>query len=174
MKVLYTGGARSGKSSRAQSVGERIGTRRLFIATAEAGDQEMAQRIRQHQADRGSLWNTVEAPRDPAAAIREHGANHDVILLDCVTLWVSNLLCSGVNPGDFSAALQTLSETICNCPRHVLVVTNEVGLGIVPGDALSRQYRDMLGKANQVLAATCECVVLMVAGLPLVIKGAEP
>lgn len=174
MRVLYTGGARSGKSARAQAVAERLGPRRLFIATAEGLDDDMRARIRRHQQDRGPGWVTVEEPLDPAAVITREAAHHDVLLLDCLTLWVSNLLCKDVAATAFDAAVAGLVTAVQACPVPLLLVTNEVGLGIVPADAFTRCYRDMLGRTNQALAAACDAVVLMISGLSLPVKGVEP
>ena len=174
MRVLYTGGARSGKSHRAQRVAERLGERRLFVATAEPLDEDMQARIDRHKKERGPSWVTAEAPLDPAAVIAERAGAFDVVVLDCLTLWVSNRLGNEDEGDRFTAAVTTLTDAIEACRTPLLVVTNEVGLGIVPADQISRKYRDMLGWANQKVAAACDVVVLMVSGLPLPIKGVEP
>ncbi|MFH1808799.1 MAG: bifunctional adenosylcobinamide kinase/adenosylcobinamide-phosphate guanylyltransferase [Pseudomonadota bacterium] len=174
MKVLYTGGARSGKSARAQQVAERLGPRRLFVATAEPGDDEMQARIARHQAERGEGWTTVEEAMAPAMALLRHGPQHDVVVLDCLTLWVSNLLCAELDDDELARRFDALDAALRSCRVPVLLVSNEVGLGLVPGDALSRRYRDALGSLNQKMAASCDAVVVMVSGLPLVLKGHEP
>src|SRR5689334_20626396 len=162
MRMLITGGARSGKSRHAQEIAESLGEQRTYIATAEAGDDDMAARIRRHREARGPGWTTVEEPLDPARAIAG-----DVVLIDCLTLWVSNLIHARDDVGpDFDRLLHALGRA----PGHVLVVTNEVGLGIVPDSPLARRYRDELGRLNQRVATACDRVVMMIAGLPLRVK----
>lgn len=167
---LVTGGARSGKSTYAQRAAEEAaGDDLLFVATAEPLDDDMADRIRRHRDDRGPRWRTVEAPVDVAEVIRAERA--DAIVLDCLTLWVSNLLC-GRDASDEQIVRH--ADALCDALRAqrapIWIVTNEVGLGIVPADALSRRYRDGLGRCNQRVAAAADRVTLMVAGLPLAVK----
>jgi adenosylcobinamide kinase/adenosylcobinamide-phosphate guanylyltransferase len=174
VKVLYLGGARSGKSSRAQAVAERLGPRRLFVATAEPLDDDMRDRIARHRADRGPGWSTVEEPVKLGEVLAAHAGRDDVVLVDCLTLWVSNLLCRDIPDPACREVVEGLCMALRRATGHVIVVSNEVGLGIVPADGLSRRYRDMLGRVNQEIAAASDCVVLMVAGLPVTVKGVEP
>lgn len=169
MRVLVTGGARSGKSRHAQALAESLGPRRVYLATAEALDDEMADRIRRHQADRGPGWRTVEAPLDPAAHVRRADPD-EVVLLDCLTLWVSNLMMARGLDTALEPDFERLCAAIHATPNPVVVVTNEVGLGIVPDNALARRFRDEAGRLNQAVAAACERVVLCVAGIPVNIK----
>jgi adenosyl cobinamide kinase/adenosyl cobinamide phosphate guanylyltransferase len=167
--TLVTGGARSGKSDHAEHLAREAGGTVTFIATAEAGDEEMARRIARHRAQRPDGWRTVEAPADPAAAIL--AAEGSVVVLDCVTLLVSNLLTSG---GE-EAVLAQVDAILRARSAHagsLIVVTNEVGLGIVPANALARLYRDVLGLANRIVAEAADTVVLMVSGIPVRVKSA--
>jgi len=165
--TLITGGARSSKSSYAEALARASGAPVLFVATAEAGDDDMRERIRRHRASRPPEWQTLEEPLSVAVALRAHNPS-GVVLLDCITLLVSNLLLAGrpVQP-----EIQALVDWQRSSEAMLIAVTNEVGLGIVPENALARRYRDELGLANQTLAAAAGQVVLMVAGLPLAIKG---
>ncbi len=170
MKTLITGGARSGKSAHALLLAERSPGAKIFIATAEAHDAEMRARIVKHKAERGPGWITVEEPLNVAEAVTAHGAAGNIIVLDCLTLWASNLL-EQADDAAFARNADELAAAAAGVAAAVIVVTNEVGLGIVPGDPLSRAYRDRLGLVNARLAAVCGRVILMVAGLPLMIKG---
>lgn len=174
MNVLYTGGARSGKSNRALEKAEKRGIRRLFIATAEPLDKEMQDRIVRHRAERGELWTTVDEPVEVTSVIAHHDNDTEVFLLDCLTMWISNLMGKGLDDGDIRSKVLELVDALGTCSADVLLVSNEVGQGIVPVEAMGRRYRDLLGWTNQQIAATCDCVVFMVAGLPMVIKGREP
>ena len=165
--TLVTGGARSGKSAFAEMLARHSGLPRRYIATAQAFDAEMAARIARHQEDRGPDWDTVEAPLDLAPALRAGGGQ--VTLVDCATLWLTNHLLAG---HDLAAQSTHLLADLAACPGPVIVVTNEVGWGIVPHDALSRQFRDEQGRLNQRLAAQAGLVVAVIAGLPLALKGA--
>ena len=162
---LITGGARAGKSSFALREAERAaeGGVITFIATAEARDDEMTERIAKHRAERGEQCATVEAPWRLASAIST--ATGAAIVVDCVTMWTCNLICDGVEP-DAGALITALSAV----QAPVLLVTNEVGLGIVPAAALSRRYQDALGRVNQALARRADHVTLMVCGLPVRVK----
>jgi adenosylcobinamide kinase / adenosylcobinamide-phosphate guanylyltransferase len=167
--ILITGGARSGKSRYAEERARAAGALLLYIATAEARDEEMARRIAAHRARRGAEWTTVEAPLEIARALAENRGRCDTALVDCVTLWLSNLL---ERPGE-NAIERAVEEFVAgaldfNAP--VFVVANEVGSGIVPESALARKFRDVAGWTNQRLAAAADEVVLMVAGLPVFVK----
>lgn len=165
--LLVMGGARSGKSRYAQDWIEAHAGRLAFIATAQRSDGEMDDRITRHQADRGPRWNTHEAPLDLPAAIEGMQDQSDAILVDCLTLWLSNLMLA-----DRDIALETLSleAAITACGVPLALVTNEVGQGIVPMNALARRFRDEAGRLNQRIATTCRNVVLITAGLPLALK----
>jgi adenosylcobinamide kinase / adenosylcobinamide-phosphate guanylyltransferase len=164
---LVIGGARSGKSAHAQRLAEAVAPARTFIATAEAFDAEMAERIARHRADRDDSWSTTDAPRALPEAIRAHGGGNGVLLVDCVTLWLSNLLLADA---DLDHAGAALTDAVAAATTSIIIVANEVGQGIVPDNALARRFRDAAGRLNQRLAATCDAVDLVVAGIPLTIK----
>lgn len=175
--VLVLGGARSGKSSFAERLATKSGRSVAFIATATAGDDEMRERIARHRASRCSGWQTIEESVDIARAVRDAGAVADVLLLDCMTLWLANWMMQGDYAGRLQddealAAIDTLLDVVASLPTNktLIVVTNEVGLGIVPEYALGRVYRDTLGYVNQRLARVADRVYLMVAGLAVDIK----
>lgn len=165
--TLILGGARSGKSAHAQAQAEASGAALVMIATAEAMDGEMSERIARHQAERGEKWRTVEAPIDLARAIAALKAG-DAAVVDCLTLWVSNLLMRGMNVSDEAEDLIAALEA---CPARLWLVSNETGMGIVPENALARRFRDEAGRLHQRLAAKADRVVMIVAGLPLALKG---
>ena len=165
---LIVGGARSGKSRLAEKLAHAAGLPRHYIATAEIWDEEMRARIAQHIADRGGDWVTHEAPRDVAGAL---GRADGVVLIDCATLWLTNVMLGG---GDIQAETAGLLAAIAGHQGPVIVVSNEVGWGIVPENALARAFRDEQGRLNQRLAAEAELVVGVMAGLPLVLKGKLP
>lgn len=169
MTLLVLGGARSGKSRYAQERCERIGQGRLaYVATAQAFDTEMAERIALHQGERGERWLTIEAPMDAPAALGAAAGQVDAILVDCLTLWLSNLMLA---EADIASARVALADAVAACPVPVILVANEVGLGIVPDNALARRFRDEAGRLNQDMASLCREVVLLTAGLPLTLKG---
>jgi adenosylcobinamide kinase/adenosylcobinamide-phosphate guanylyltransferase len=167
--ILVTGGARSGKSRYAEQRTQELGERRLYIATAEAKDEEMAQRIAAHQKRRGNQWITVEEPVELAAALAARRGGTDCALVDCLTLWLSNLMLRR----DEKYVQEKVEELLQTVPRldfHLVLVTNEVGLGIVPDNFLARQFRDLAGWANQQVATLATEVIIMVAGIPMVVK----
>lgn len=174
--ILVTGGTRSGKSSLAERLAQQFGGRVLYVATAEPGDDEMRLRIERHQAARPPEWGTLNAPRDAIAALRAVEGQWDTILFDCLTLYATNLLlereAESPDPEVVLAEdLHDLAEyLVAEWPRSV-VVTNEVGSGIVPMDRLSRLFRDLQGRANQLFAAKADEVYFCVSGIPLKIKG---
>ena len=168
--VLVLGGARSGKSRYAQALAEAARPRRLFIATAEAGDAEMAARIARHQGDRGADWQTREEPLELAAALRAEARQDRAMLVDCVTLWLSNLMFAG---RDLSAEISILAKEIGVIKGPLILVSNEVGLGIVPESPLGREFRDWQGRTNQELAKVCDVVAFLAAGLPVLLKPAQ-
>ena len=163
--TLILGGARSGKTSHALRAAEATGRDLVMIATAQALDDEMQARITQHRAERGPAWRTVEAPLDLAGALAKVGPD-DVAVVDCLTLWASNLMHA---ERDVETEAATLIAALAG--REVLLVSNEVGLGIVPDNALARRFRDVAGRLNQQVAAAADKVVFIAAGLPLALKG---
>lgn len=166
-RLLVLGGARSGKSRYAQARCEAIGGRLIYIATGQAGDDEMADRIARHRADRGPCWETVEAPTDLAAAIEAASRRADAVLVDCLTLWLSNLMLGG---HDLARARAMLAQAVRDARVPLVLIANEVGLGIVPDNALARRFRDEAGWINQQIAAIADEVVLVAAGLSLPLK----
>jgi adenosylcobinamide kinase / adenosylcobinamide-phosphate guanylyltransferase len=165
--ILVLGGARSGKSRYAEGLITALPPPWTYIATAEAGDDEMAARIADHRARRGAQWHTVEAPRDLVRALSACGA--EPVLIDCLTLWLSNLMLA---EADIDAETAQLEQVLKAARGPRVLVANEVGSGIVPSTALGRRFRDCQGILNQRIAACAERVVLTVAGLPLALKGA--
>lgn len=166
-RLFVLGGARSGKSRYAQQRAEALAGRHVFIATAEAWDAEMAERIDRHRADRDARWETVDAPRDLAAALDAASGTGAVVLVDCLTLWASNLLLADA---DIEQATAGLRAAIMRFDGRLILVANETGLGIVPDNALARRFRDAAGRINQAVAAVAEEVTLIVAGLPMRVK----
>lgn len=166
--ILVLGGARSGKSTHARTLAEASGLAPVMIATAQAHDAEMAERIARHRAERDARWHTREAPQDLIDALREEARPGRTIVVDCVTLWLSNLMLADA---DTDAAIASLVDALREAPCPVALVSNEVGSGIVPAHELGRRFRDLQGRANQALAAAADEVVLVVAGIPLTIKA---
>jgi adenosyl cobinamide kinase/adenosyl cobinamide phosphate guanylyltransferase len=166
--TLVLGGARSGKSRYAESLIAALPPPWIYIATAEAGDEEMATRIESHCERRGAHWRTVEAPRALASALVACGETP--VLVDCLTLWLSNLMLADA---DIEVETTQLEKALGAASGPVVVVANEVGSGIVPSSPLGRKFRDAQGVLNQRIAARAERVILMVAGLPLAVKGAS-
>lgn len=168
--TLVLGGARSGKSAFAQGAAEaraaETGGRLVMVATAQAFDSEMAERIARHREDRGSAWTTVEAPMDLAAALDGLVAG-DVVVVDCLTLWLSNLM---LDDRDLAKAAAELVAVVGRFEGALWLVSNEVGFGIVPDNALARRFRDEAGRLHQALAQAAEAVTLVVAGLTLRLK----
>jgi adenosylcobinamide kinase / adenosylcobinamide-phosphate guanylyltransferase len=172
MLTLILGGARSGKSTHALALAGDA-ARVLFIATGEPHDDEMAARIAAHKTERPSRWDTLEEPRALAAALQPRVAAYDVVILDCLTLWVSNLLLASP-PTDPAAAVPSLLDVYEVHDADWIIVSNEVGLGIVPDSPLARAYRDALGTVNRQIAKAADVVLFMVAGLPLQVKPPPP
>ena len=162
--TLVLGGARSGKSAHAEALFPQGG---LYLATGEARDDEMARRIRHHRDRRGPAWTTVEEPLDLAAALGRAVAGGQPVLIDCLTLWIANLMEAG---RDVDAATAQLCGLLAVPPKRVVLVSNEVGLGLVPETPLGRAFRDHQGRVNQRVAAVCRRVVFVAAGLPLILK----
>jgi adenosylcobinamide kinase/adenosylcobinamide-phosphate guanylyltransferase len=167
--VLVMGGARSGKSSWALKYTQALYESCLFIATAEVKDEEMAERVKYHQSSRGPMWKLLEEPLHLDEALRNKCGQADAILIDCLTIWLSNVLLKEGKTGvaDYQ---DRLINAIAHTPRTVVMVSNEVGSGIVPDNLLGRDFRDLAGLLNQKLAAMADKVVLTVAGLPLYLK----
>lgn len=164
--TLILGGARSGKTRRALELAS-TSTRKVYIATAEVHDEEMGARIARHAAERDSTWTTIEAPLDLAEALADQqGA--EILVVDCLTMWLSNLMHAG---RDLEAETERLSTALQACPANVVLVSNEVGLGIVPDNALARTFRDAQGRLNQGIARIAHVVEFVAAGLPLRLKG---
>jgi adenosylcobinamide kinase/adenosylcobinamide-phosphate guanylyltransferase len=165
--VLVIGGARSGKSRHAQQLAERASGPLVFVATAQAFDAEMTDRIARHRADRDGRWRTVEAPVDLAAAVAAYDTPGATMLVDCLTLWSSNLM---LGDEDIDRHLARLDAALAAVRGRVILVSNEVGWGIVPDNAMARAFRDVAGRVNQSVAARAQAVDLVVAGLPLALK----
>ncbi|WEF32753.1 bifunctional adenosylcobinamide kinase/adenosylcobinamide-phosphate guanylyltransferase [Pseudoduganella chitinolytica] len=182
-RTLVLGGARSGKSAHAERLAAQAGKEVIYIATAGAGDGEMAQRIALHRAQRPAHWTTVEEKLALPQALATWRAPHRVVLVDCLTLWLSNLLFDGGAdypdvgaielPSRFHAERTALLAELTQPRGDVIFVANEVGMGIVPYGAITRAYADEAGRLNQAVAALCDRAVFVAAGLPLVLKG-EP
>lgn len=168
--TLITGGARSGKSAYAERLARASGLQRRYLATGQAFDSEMATRIEQHRRDRGEGWQLLETPLDVAPALAS-AAPDSVTLFDCATLWLSNQLFAG---RDLAHEAGALIGALAASPGPVILVTNELGQGIVPGDALSRQFRDEQGRLNQRLGQAAGLVIAVMCGLPLALKGPLP
>jgi len=173
--ILLLGGARSGKSTMAQELARQLGNKVLFVATAEPLDEEMKTRIEQHKKSRPENWRTLEATHNIGKTLKKQIGDAEVIIIDCLTLLVSNLL---KNEPDYpKAEKQVISEinqiiaTMKSTKAHFIIVSNEVGLGLVPDNKLGRIYRDLLGKANQLIAQNTSTVYFMAAGIPLKLKS---
>ncbi|MCH7542627.1 MAG: bifunctional adenosylcobinamide kinase/adenosylcobinamide-phosphate guanylyltransferase [Proteobacteria bacterium] len=173
--TLIIGGARSGKSKHGEALIENCraggGAKPLYIATAEAGDGEMAARIEKHKRRRGVRWETLEEPLEIAAALEANGRADRAILVDCLTLWLSNLMGKG---RDIAAETARLLGALDDLEGPVVLIANEVGLGIVPEGALAREFRDRAGELNQAMAERAERVVFIAAGIAMTIKDAAP
>lgn len=169
--ILVTGGARSGKSRFAEKLTEAYQPLRGYLATAEAGDGEMAARIVRHQARRGEGWQTVEEPLRVEEAVRCNDGRFNVLLMDCVTLWISNLMFRGEGgEAGVLPAVRSLADSFPSLKTPLVIVTNEVGMGIVPEHPLSRSFRDLAGEANEMIAAAADEVYVTISGLPLKLK----
>jgi len=164
--IMVTGGARSGKSGLAESMASRFSGERFYLATAEAGDAEMTQRIEHHRERRGEGWTTIEEPLELARALRESDDGQSPRLVDCLTLWLSNAMMAG----DPAPQVEALCAELRSQRGPVVLVTNELGLGIVPENALARRFRDEHGWMNQAVAAIADEVWMAVSGLPLRLK----
>jgi adenosylcobinamide kinase/adenosylcobinamide-phosphate guanylyltransferase len=172
--ILITGGARAGKSSYAQKLASAIGGRVLFVATAEAKDEDMRRRIEKHRKSRPLNWDTLESPCEIGKSIDEQAEEYPVIVIDCITMLVSNVMLGAADEASAESAvlkeIDSLINTMKSKSSAFILVSNEVGLGIVPDNEMSRTYRDLLGRANQLLAQYADEVYLLVAGIPVKIK----
>ena len=169
-KILVLGGCRSGKSSHALQLAESFGKRRIFVATCVPRDAEMQSRVDRHQRDRDDSWNTLEVPVHLAEAVDAHSPKADILLVDCLTLWLSNLLMESQDNEGIRQRIGALADAVKAAPNAVVLVSNEVGAGIVPDNPLARLYRDLAGWTNQALAGVCDRVDWTVAGIPVTIK----
>ena len=177
--VLVTGGSRSGKSAFAQGMAERLRGPRAYVATCPVLDEEMRRRIQSHQVARlGKGWDTIEEPVDLCRVVRQ-AVNYRVLLVDCLTLWINNLLYEAEQAGraigepEVERRSRAVLDACAEREGAILFVTNEVGWGIIPENALARRFRDLAGRCNQVMAARADAVVLTVCGIPLFLKGNE-
>ena len=169
--TLITGGCRSGKSRHALALAsEYPGEQKVFVATCVADDEEMRRRVARHQRERGPAWQTIEEPVDLQGVIERQGPGAALILIDCLTLWISNLMALDMDEIRLSRVVAGLCRTIAHPPCALILVTNEVGCGIVPENPLARRFRDMAGWANQQVAAVCTDVIWMVSGLAVTVK----
>ena len=169
--TLILGGARSGKSRYAEALAPRRKGEPAYIATAEITDAEMRERIRHHREQRGAHWRTIEAPLDLVAALRQADGLKAFTLVECLTVWINNLIFHGK---DVAQEVERFHQSLAEVKGHVVIVSNEVGLGIVPDNALARRFRDELGRAHQTIAQMADEVVFIAAGLPMTLKKPKP
>ncbi len=168
--ILITGGARSGKSRLAEKLAEAFGGPLCYVATGEARDAEMTERIAAHKARRGEAWQTLEEPLNLQEALRDVQGRCKAVLVDCITLWISNLLFRFGTAEAVLDEVRALIISLADCRTPVILVSNEVGMGIVPENALARTFRDLAGKANELLAAASDEVYVTFSGIPLKLK----
>ena len=165
--ILILGGSRSGKSTYAESLAERHEGPHIYIATAEATDPEMAARINEHRKRRGPFWNTLESPLNLISSIKQNSTSKNIILVDCLTIWISNLMMASYSVIDES---ENLAKLMSQIEGTIIFVSNEVGQGIVPDNPLARTFRDYSGNLNQLIAEVADEVYLVTAGIPINIK----
>jgi adenosylcobinamide kinase / adenosylcobinamide-phosphate guanylyltransferase len=170
--ILITGGCRSGKSRFALDYADRHFSKKIYLATAEVLDEEMALRVDNHRKARGPEWQTVEEPLRVVEKIMEYGDQVEAILFDCLTLWLSNLLLKWEDDSKIMDEVERLTKTLKQIQTTLILVTNEVGMGVVPTHPLGRRFRDLSGMVNQRMAEAADTVVFMVSGIPLFLKGA--
>jgi adenosylcobinamide kinase/adenosylcobinamide-phosphate guanylyltransferase len=171
-KLFVLGGCRSGKSSFALDRAQKFsGDSKVFIATCIPQDDEMKHRVMRHQEERSRNWHTVEAPVDLPEAIVDSGNEADLILVDCLTLWINNLLMENHDSDQILDEVQNLTRAVASVACPVILVSNEVGTGIVPENKLARLYRDLVGSTNQAVAECADQVIWVAAGIPVTIKG---
>jgi len=175
MIYLFIGGCRSGKSGAALLQAEQIGAdRKIFVATCQPQDAEMHARVERHRQERDATWETIEEPLEIAAIVRQHSGPQTVILVDCLTLWLTNLIVQDALDTTINQRIERLADALVNTRGSVLLVANDVGMGIVPDNAMSRRFRDWAGSLNQQMAQCAHEVILTVAGIPVPIKSAAP
>lgn len=170
--VLITGGVRSGKSKMAVDLAEKSGKPVVFLATCQPLDEEMQRRVAKHKQDRPESWQTVEEPIEIEKVIA--GATEKLVVLDCLTLWITNLVMAGLDQKQIMSKLETLLAFIKSGVFEVIIVTNEIGWGIVPDNQMAREFRDIVGFAHQKIAAQADEVYMTVCGIPMLIKGTLP
>lgn len=171
--TFVVGGARSGKSSFAMRLAESCGSPRLYIATAQSLDSEMEERIRRHREDRGGGWETIEEPREVSGSVMRAGragGGYRVVLIDCLTLWLTNLLMAGLDDPSVLSEVESLVSACRGSSARVIAVSNEVGLGLVPENPLSRRFRDLSGTMNQRMASAAAQAYFVASGIPLKMK----
>ncbi len=169
--IFITGGARSGKSKYAAKLAKNISRKVLFLATGAAKDEEMKKRIEEHKKSRPTYWETVEKTKDIASALLNIKSSYKVVIIDCLTFLISNLLLDGINEKTILEEIRKIVEIILKNDYTVIVISNEVGGGIVPDNKLGRKFRDTAGLANQIITESAQQVYLVVSGIPLKIKG---
>jgi adenosylcobinamide kinase/adenosylcobinamide-phosphate guanylyltransferase len=165
--ILITGGARSGKSSLALDLAERHGSRRAFVATMEPLDEELKERVLRHKRERDDAWETFEVPVDVASVLGRISGKFDAVVIDCLTLWLSNVMVAG---GDVEGEMEGLLNALREARGTVYVVSNEIGMGIVPDNGMAREFRDIAGRLNQRVASEATEAYLSVSGIPVRIK----
>lgn len=171
-KITFVlGGARSGKSSHATKLAEKAGAKVAFVATGQGLDREMRKRIASHRRQRSSLWKTFEEPLNMCTAIKKMGSDFDVVLIDCLTLLVSNHLMKKHSEKTIALEVKKMLMQLNKIHSNAIIVSNEVGLGIVPANKLARDFRDIAGRVNQVVAEHADEVYFLVSGIPIKIKG---
>lgn len=170
MRELILGGVRSGKSRLAEQHADASGLDVVYVATAQVRDAEMQQRIAHHQARRPAHWQVIEAGQNLAEVLQQQAADNRCVLVDCLTLWLTQLLCD-TNETELRREMDALLAVLPTLPGHIILVSNETNMGIVPLGELSRRYCDEAGRLHQQVGALCERVILTVAGLPLIVKG---
>lgn len=171
MKQLILGGARSGKSHYAETCAAESGLDVIYVATAQALDDEMQQRIKHHQQQRPAHWQLIEEPINLVSTLKDNANNKTCILVDCLTLWLSNQLCSEENKIQLQENINNLINILPELPGKIIFVSNEVSMGVIPMGEINRQFVDETGRLHQRLATVCDKVTLMVAGIPSHIKG---
>ena len=174
MKILIVGGARSGKSAHAEHLAQECGMPVTYIATAQVYDAEMGERVRQHQERRPGHWSMVEEPFYLAAALKKHAQSGHCVIVDCLTLWLAQWICPDCKPPQdktWEAERAELLEVLPQLPGKIILVSNEVGMGIVPLGEINRRFQDEQGRLNQAVARACDRALFMATGLPLTLKS---
>lgn len=174
LSILVTGGCRSGKSGHALKIAEDLQNEPLFfVATCQPDDDEMKDRVKRHQRERGPRWQTLETPIELARTVSDHGNRAGVMVIDCLTLWISNLMARFEEDERILTHVDALAGLLAHPPCPLILVSNEVGCGVVPANALSRRFRDLVGWTNQRVASQCHRVTWMVSGIPVPVKPAR-